>query len=41
MLALIGRGLSDAEIATLTQAFPPGATAGPRYPEKQLKALGV
>ena len=33
--------LSGAEIATLTQAFPPGATAGTRYPEKQLKALGV
>lgn len=33
--------LSVDEIATLTQAFAPGATAGTRYPEKQMKALGI
>jgi aryl-alcohol dehydrogenase-like predicted oxidoreductase len=29
------------EIAQLTEAFPPGAVAGTRYPEKQLKSLGI
>ncbi|MCC6535614.1 MAG: aldo/keto reductase [Burkholderiales bacterium] len=33
--------LSGAEIERLKQAFPPGVTAGTRYPEKQLKALGI
>ena len=33
--------LSAAEIQQLTQAFPVGVTAGTRYPEKQLKALGI
>ncbi len=33
--------LSAEEIAALGKAFPPGATAGTRYPEKQLKALGI
>lgn len=33
--------LSSAELAQLSAAFPPGATAGTRYPEKQLKALGI
>ncbi len=33
--------LRDHEIAALTEAFPPGATAGTRYPEKQMKALGI
>ena len=33
--------LSGAERAQLSAAFPPGATAGTRYPEKQLKALGI
>jgi aryl-alcohol dehydrogenase-like predicted oxidoreductase len=33
--------LSSAEIERLKQAFPPGVTAGTRYPEKQLKALGI
>jgi aryl-alcohol dehydrogenase-like predicted oxidoreductase len=33
--------LSGAEIAALAQAFPLGVTAGTRYPEKQLKALGI
>jgi len=29
------------EIAALVEAFPPGVTAGMRYPEKQMKALGL
>ncbi|HEX2826596.1 MAG TPA: aldo/keto reductase [Burkholderiales bacterium] len=33
--------LTHAEIERLTQAFPPNVTAGTRYPEKQLKALGI
>ena len=33
--------LSAEEIAKLSAAFPPGVTAGTRYPEKQLKALGI
>ena len=33
--------LSSDEIAALTSAFPPGVTAGTRYPEKQMKALGI
>lgn len=33
--------LSTAEIAGLGVAFAPGVTAGTRYPEKQLKALGI
>ena len=33
--------LSADEIARLSAAFPPGVTAGMRYPEKQLKALGI
>jgi len=33
--------LSAAEIAQLAQAFPPGAAAGTRYPEKQLASLGI
>ncbi|MBY0271644.1 MAG: aldo/keto reductase [Burkholderiales bacterium] len=33
--------LSAAEIAGLSTAFAPGVTAGTRYPEKQLKALGI
>jgi aryl-alcohol dehydrogenase-like predicted oxidoreductase len=33
--------LSAAELAQLTAAFPPGVTAGTRYPEKQLKGLGI
>ena len=33
--------LSAGEIARLSAAFPPGVTAGTRYPEKQLKALGI
>ncbi len=33
--------LSSEEIAALAKAFPPGVTAGTRYPEKQMKALGI
>jgi len=33
--------LSASELAQLSAAFPPGVTAGTRYPEKQLKALGI
>ncbi len=33
--------LTTQEIAQLSAAFPPGVTAGTRYPEKQLKALGI
>ena len=33
--------LNADELAQLGAAFPPGVTAGTRYPEKQLKALGI
>ena len=33
--------LSAEEIATLSDAFPLDVTAGTRYPEKQMKALGI
>ena len=33
--------LTREEVERLTAAFPPDATAGTRYPEKQLKALGI
>ena len=33
--------LSAEDIATLKKAFPLGVTAGTRYPEKQMKALGI
>ena len=33
--------LTQEEVAPLAAAFPPGVTAGTRYPEKQLKALGI
>jgi aryl-alcohol dehydrogenase-like predicted oxidoreductase len=33
--------LSDAEIKSLEQAFPPQAAAGLRYPEFQLKMMGI
>ena len=33
--------LSAAELAALAKAFPPGVTAGTRYPEKQLPTLGI
>ncbi len=40
-LAAADLQLSTAEMAQLSAAFPPGVTAGTRYPEKQLKALGI
>lgn len=40
-LAAAALPLSAAELAQLSAAFPPGVTAGTRYPEKQLKALGI
>lgn len=40
-LAAADLQLSAAEMAQLSVAFPPGVTAGTRYPEKQLKALGI
>jgi aryl-alcohol dehydrogenase-like predicted oxidoreductase len=33
--------LTPDELGALARAFAPGATAGTRYPEKQLKALGI
>ncbi len=33
--------LSTEELAQLSAGFPPGVTAGTRYPEKQLKGLGI
>ena len=33
--------LSDADVDALDRAFPPGAAAGLRYPEFQLKAMGI
>lgn len=33
--------LSGDELATLSQAFPPGAIEGTRYPEKQMGRLGI
>jgi aryl-alcohol dehydrogenase-like predicted oxidoreductase len=33
--------LSPDEIRLLSQAFPAGAASGTRYPEKQMKALGI
>jgi aryl-alcohol dehydrogenase-like predicted oxidoreductase len=37
----VGVKLSNEEVEALTAAFAPGVTAGTRYPEKQLKALGI
>ena len=34
-------GLAAGEIERLKQAFPLGVTAGTRYPEKQMQALGI
>jgi aryl-alcohol dehydrogenase-like predicted oxidoreductase len=39
--AAIDIQLSPNEINRLAQAFPLGAAAGTRYPEKQMKALGI
>ena len=40
-LAAVDLQLSASERVQLSAAFPPGVTAGTRYPEKQLKALGI
>lgn len=40
-LAAAALSLSAAELTQLSAAFPPGVTAGTRYPEKQLKGLGI
>jgi aryl-alcohol dehydrogenase-like predicted oxidoreductase len=39
--ASAGVELSSADLSALDAAFPPDVTAGTRYPEKQLKALGI
>jgi aryl-alcohol dehydrogenase-like predicted oxidoreductase len=39
--AAAGIQLTKEEIAALAHAFPPGVTAGTRYPEKQLAGLGI
>src|SRR5215470_10644532 len=39
--AAVDIALSDAEIKSLEQAFPPNAAAGLRYPEFQLKMMGI
>ena len=39
--AAVAVKLSADEIALLSKAFPPNVTAGTRYPEKQLKGLGI
>jgi aryl-alcohol dehydrogenase-like predicted oxidoreductase len=33
--------LTDAELARLAEAFPPGVTAGDRYPAGQMKRIGL
>jgi aryl-alcohol dehydrogenase-like predicted oxidoreductase len=40
-VAAVDFSLSDAEITSLRQSFPPGAAAGLRYPEFQLRKLGI
>jgi aryl-alcohol dehydrogenase-like predicted oxidoreductase len=40
-IAAVALTLSVAEISSLRAAFPPGAAAGPRYPEFQLRKLGI
>ena len=40
-VAAVDRSLSAAEIEDLSAAFPPGVAAGLRYPEFQLKKLGI
>jgi len=39
--AAVDLKLTDKEINRLSQAFPVGAATGTRYPEKQLKGLGI
>jgi aryl-alcohol dehydrogenase-like predicted oxidoreductase len=40
-VAAVDFSLSDAELQSLRGAFPPGAAAGLRYPEFQLRKLGI
>ena len=40
-VAAVDLRLSPDQIGRLSQAFPPGVAAGTRYPEKQLKTLGI
>ena len=40
-VAAIDISLSPEEIETLTKAFPIGIAAGTRYPEPQLKTVGI
>lgn len=37
----LGITLTDADLATLDQSFPQDAAAGTRYPEAQMKRLGI
>ncbi len=39
--AAVGIRLSDAERAQLAEAFPPGVTAGTRYPAGQMNRIGI
>jgi aryl-alcohol dehydrogenase-like predicted oxidoreductase len=39
--AALDVALTADEIAALSRAFPPGATAGNRYPDKQMATLGL
>jgi aryl-alcohol dehydrogenase-like predicted oxidoreductase len=39
--AAVDLALIDAEVAALADAFPPNAAAGLRYPEFQLKGMGI
>lgn len=40
-LSALNVALSSDEVAALSQAFPAGAIAGTRYPEKQMSRLGI
>jgi len=39
--AAVDIALTDAEVRTLADAFPPQAASGLRYPEFQLKMMGI
>jgi aryl-alcohol dehydrogenase-like predicted oxidoreductase len=40
-LAALDVGLSTDDVARLSSALPPGAAAGPRYPEAGMKAVYI
>jgi aryl-alcohol dehydrogenase-like predicted oxidoreductase len=40
-VAAVGMSLDDADLKALDEAFPPGAASGLRYPEGQLRRLGI